>query len=162
MLLALIAPSASDANMSREVTVAKGSWHGLNWKVTASTDRGGFYCMADTVGRGAEDSRGCGSIRDRNSYGISYSAGTDRGSPILVYGPVFARARSVRISFFDRPAILRPTIVPPRGLDPGTRFFVAVLPCPATPKMFVARDGRSRIVARLAVRRPGGPDLSCR
>jgi hypothetical protein len=161
-LLALVAPSASDANMSREVTVAKGTWHGLNWKVAASTDHGGFYCIAYTIGRGAEDGRGCGSIRDRNSYGISYGAGTDRGSPVLVYGPVFASARSVRITFYDRPAILRPAIAPPRRLDPETRFFVAMLPCPATPKTFVARDGRGRIVARLAVRRAGWPDFSCR
>src|SRR5438093_3913565 len=78
-----------------------------------------------------------------------------------VEGPVIAKARSVQIKFFDRPQIRISTIAPPPTLDPGIRFFVAVLPCPATPRSFVARNAAGRIVAQLVIAHRLGPKAPC-
>jgi hypothetical protein len=66
----------------------------------------------------------------------------------FVVGPVIAKARSVRIRFFERPAIRLHTIAPPPSFVQGIRFFAAVVHCPATPRSLTARDAGGRIVAR--------------
>jgi hypothetical protein len=65
-------------------------------------------------------------------------------------GAVLARARSVGVEFFDRAPLRLGTIPAPRTLEGGARFFVAVLPCPASPKKLIARDAAGRVVARYA------------
>ena len=156
--LALLATSAVYAHTAGEATVKTGRWHGIKWKLTAGTWPDGSYCIAMTVGSGPEDGRSCGSIRKER---ISYMAHTGRPAPADVEGPVIAKARSVQIKFFDRPQIRISTIAPPPTLDPGIRFFVAVLPCPATPRSFVARNAAGRIVAQLVIAHRLGPKAPC-
>lgn len=153
--LALLAPAATPAHTASEPTVISGRWHGIKWELTANTGRDGSYCIVMTVGRD-EDARSCGSIRND---GISYLFGT--GSPALTYvvGPVIAKARSVQIKFFVRPPIRISTIAPPPTLYRGIRFFAAILPCPATPRSFVARNAAGQIVAQIIRARPGLPTL---
>jgi hypothetical protein len=62
---------------------------------------------------------------------------------------------------FDRPPIRISTIAPPRTLYRGIRFFAAMLPCPATPRSFVARNAAGRIVAQLVRARGGLPKAPC-
>jgi len=116
--LALVASAATAAHAVGEVTVKSGRWHGMKWEFKAEAADGEF-CVAMTVGRGAEDGRSCGSIRED---GISYLAHTGRPAPNYVIGPVIAKARSVQIRFLDRPALRISTIAPPPTLDRGTRF----------------------------------------
>jgi hypothetical protein len=155
--LALFAPAATYAHTAGESTVKIGRWHGIKWKLTAGTSPDGSLCVAMTVA-GRESGRSCGSIRKE---GISYLAHTGRPAPAHVVGPVIAKARSVQIKFFDRPPIRTSTIAPPATLDPGTRFFVAILPCPATPRSFEARNAAGRIVARLVIAHRLGPKAPC-
>lgn len=135
-----------------ETTVKSGRWHGSKWTFTARTGSDGSYCI-DLHVAGLGEGRSCGSIRDR---GISYMAHSGRPAPNYVLGPVTARARYVHISFFDRPPIRTSTIAPPpkSELDRGIRFFVAILPCPTTPRSFVARNAAGRVVAQLVTGRP--------
>jgi hypothetical protein len=156
--LALFAPAATYAHTVGESTVKIGRWHGIKWKLTAGTWPDGSYCVAMTVGGGSEDGRSCGSIRKE---GISYLAHTGRPAPGYVVGPVIAKARSVQISFFDRQPIRTSTIAPPPTLDPSTRFFMAILPCPATPRSFVARNAAGRVVAQLIIAHRPGPKTPC-
>jgi hypothetical protein len=157
--LALFVPAATYAHTVGESTVKIGRWYGIKWKLTAGTWPDGSYCVAMTVGDGPEDGRGCGSIRATR---ISYMALTpSRRAPTYVVGPVIAKARSVRIKFFDRPPFRTSTIAPPPTLAPGTRFFLAILPCPATPRSVVARNAAGRIVARLVIAHRLGPKTGC-
>jgi hypothetical protein len=150
--LALFAPAGADAHALSETTVKSGRWHGVEWELRAQTWSEGSYCVAMTIG-GREDGRSCGSIREDR---IAYAARSGRPAPNYVVGPVIGKARSVEIKFFDRPTIRIATIRPPRKLEPGTsmyagtRFFAAVLSCPATPRSLVARGAAGRIVARRA------------
>lgn len=144
-----------------ETTIKSGRWHGIRWEFTARTGSDGSYCIdIEVAGRGS--GRSCGSIRDPGSRRISYMAHSGRPAPNHVLGPVIARARYVHISFFDRPPIRTSTIAPPRTpeLARGIRFFVAILPCPATPRRIVARNATGRVVAHIAVQRPV-PKISC-
>jgi hypothetical protein len=83
--------------------------------------------------------------------------------PNYVVGPVIARAPSLHISFFDRPSIRTSTIAPPptSELDRRIRFFVVILPCPATPRRIVARNATGRVVAQLVTARPHGSRAPC-
>ncbi len=151
--LALVASAATAAHAVGEVTVKSGRWHGMKWEFKAEAADGEF-CVAMTVGRGAEDGRSCGSIRED---GISYLAHTGRPAPNYVIGPVIAKARSVQIRFLDRPALRISTIAPPPTLDRGTRFFAAILACPATPRSLVARNAAGRVVAQIVIPKPRFP-----
>lgn len=155
--LALFTAAGTPAHTASEPTVISGRWHGIKWELTGNTGRDGSYCIVMTVGRD-EDARSCGSI---GNEGISYLFGT--GSPALTYvvGPVIAKARFVQIKFFDRPPIRTSTIAPPRTLYRGIRFFAAILPCPATPRSFVARNAAGRIVAQIIRARRGVPKAPC-
>jgi hypothetical protein len=155
--LALFAPAATPAHTVGETTVKSGRWHGIKWELTAQAGSDGSYCVVMTVRR-TDSGRACGSIRDES---ISYLAHTGRPAPNYVVGPVIARARSVQVRFFDRPPIRTSTIAPPPTVDPGTRFFAAILPCPATPKSFVARNAARRIVGKLVIARRLGPKAPC-
>jgi hypothetical protein len=137
--------------------VKSGRWHGIKWELTANTGSDGSYCIVMTVRR-TDYGRSCGSIRNE---GISYLFHTGRPAPTYVVGPVIARARSVQIKFFDRPPIRTSTIAPPPTLYPGIRFFAVILPCPATPRSFVARNATLRIVAQLIGARRGVPKAPC-
>jgi len=140
--LVLFATAATAAHTVGETTVKSGRWQGITWRLKAQAGSDGSYCIAMIVAR-REAGRSCGSIR---SEGISYLAHTGRPAPDYVVGPVTARARFVQIEFFERPPLRIPAVRPPAALDRSTRFFVAILPCPATPKSFVAavpRDGSS-------------------
>jgi hypothetical protein len=156
-ILGLVAASATYGHTVSEPTVISGRWHGIKWELTANTGRDGSYCIVMTVGRD-EDARSCGSI---GNEGISYLFHTGRPAPTYVVGPVIAKARSVQIKFFDRPPIRISTIAPPRTLYRGIRFFAAMLPCPATPRSFVARNAAGRIVAQLVRARGGLPKAPC-
>jgi hypothetical protein len=158
-ILGLFAASAG-YGQTHYPTVKSGRWHDIAWKFTARTGSDGSYCLQMTI-RGRTDSRGCGSIRDRASRGISYLFGTGRPAPAYVVGPVIAKARFVQIKFFDRPPIRISTIAPPRTLYRGIRFFAAILPCPATPRSFVARNAARQIVAQIIRARRGVPKTSC-
>src|SRR5690242_2211890 len=142
----------SAAARKNEAIVTTGQWHGIPWRLSASASRDGSYCVALSV-KGHERARSCGTIRRER---ISYMAGTDSGIPAFIVGPVVSSARSVEISFFDRPSIRVRTIVPPSSLSPVTRFFAKLLRCPATARRLIARDQYGIIVARLAIphRRP--------
>jgi hypothetical protein len=154
--LALYA-SVAYAHTVGETAVKTGRWNGITWKFTAQTGSDGSYCIAMTV-RGREEGRSCGEL---GNDGITYFAHSGRPAPNYVLGVVIARARSVRITFFNGRSIRTSTIPPPPPLDRGTRFFAAILPCrPEMPRSFVARNAAGRIVAQL-VRRRGGPKLSC-
>jgi hypothetical protein len=126
--LALVAPAATAAHAVGEITVKSGRWHGIKWEFKAQA-ADGEYCVAMTIGRGAEDGRGCGPM---DEHGISYLAHTGRPAPNYVVGPVIAKARSVQIKFFDRPPLRISTIAPPRTLDRGTRFLRRY--CPVQPR----------------------------
>jgi hypothetical protein len=155
--LALLVASTTYAHTAGDPTVKIGRWHGITWKLTAQDGPDGSYCVAmRTPNR--TNSRSCGSIRE---HGISYLAHTGRPAPTYVVGPVIARARSIQIKFFDRPPVRTSTIAPPPTLDPGTRFFVAILSCPATPRSFVARNAAGRIVAQLVIPHRLGPKAPC-
>ncbi len=150
--LALVASAATAAHAVGEVTVKSGRWHGMKWEFKAEAADGEF-CVAMTVGRGAEDGRSCSSIREE---GISYLAHTGRPAPNYVIGPVIAKA-SVQIRFLDRTALRISTIAPPPTLDRGTRFFAAILACPATPRSLVARNAAGRVVAQIVIPNPRFP-----
>jgi hypothetical protein len=153
--VALVAVSAASALTVSTTTVKSGRWHGITWEFTTEGSfGGGSYCVAMAI-RGREAGRGCGATPKK---GITYIAHTGRPAPDYVIGPVVAAARSVQITFFDRPPIRAPTI---RTRDRSTRYFAVVVTCPATPKSFVARNGAGRIVARFALRHRIGPRASC-
>jgi hypothetical protein len=155
--VALLATSA-DARPLGEVTITAGRSHGVSWTLRAGGFPDGSYCVAVTVA-GSEAGRSCGNIRD---HGIQYMALAPRASTEFVVGPVLARARSVRIRFFERPSIRLRTIAPPPSFVQGIRFFAAVVPCPATPRSLTARDAGGRIVARTVPRsRRPPPVLAC-
>lgn len=146
-IVALLTVSAASALNISTTTVKTGRWDGIRWKFTTEGSfADGFICVAMAI-RGHEATRGCGAT---GKQGITYVAHTGRPVPDYVIGPVVAAARSVRITFFDRPAIRTPTI---RTRDRSTRYFAVVLACPATPKSFVARNAAGRIVARLVLKR---------
>jgi hypothetical protein len=140
-------------------TVESGRWHGLKWTFTARTGSDGHYCI-DLHLESLGESRSCGSIRDR---GISYMVHSGRPGPNYVVGPVVATARAVHIRFFDRPPLRTLTIAPPSTseLDRRIRFFVTILPCPATPRRLVARNAAGRVVAQLMTRPLHRPRLPC-
>jgi hypothetical protein len=153
--LSILVTSAAAAPI--ETTVTAGNWHGTTWTLRASASRDGSYCMALTV-EAHERAGSCGSIRRK---GISYMAGSTPRIPAYVVGPVVSSARSVEISFYNRPRIRLRTIVGPRSLSPGTRFFAKVLRCPAKPRRFVARNQYGIVVARIVSPRRLGPTPSC-
>ena len=95
-----------------------------------------------------ENGRACGNVREQG--GIGYIAAVSRPFPDYVIGPVVTAARSIRIEFFDRAPRRLSTIPAPRALQGGMRFFMAIVPCPSTPRSFVARDRGGRVVARFA------------
>jgi hypothetical protein len=110
--------------------------------------RDGAYCVAIVI-NGHENARGCGNVRQQG--GIGYAAGgtaNDSRLPNYVMGAVVARARTVRVEFFDRAPLRLRTIPAPRTLEGGVRFFVAVLSCPASAKKLIAPDAAGRVVAR--------------
>jgi hypothetical protein len=156
--LALLATSAVNAHTDREMTVKTGRWHGIKWEFRAQSWQDGSYCVAMTVS-GRENGRSCGNVRAEG--GISYLAAIGRPVPDYVIGPVNSRARSVQITFFDRAPIRIPTIAAPPPLDPGTRFFVAISACPATPRRLVGRNASGRIVAQRVVPHRLGPKPAC-
>jgi hypothetical protein len=158
----LVSSSATPGQgVGYETTVKSGHWHGVTWKFTARTGSDGSYCL-DMEISGRMDGRSCGSIRDPGSRGISYQARSGRPAPNYVIGPVIGTARSVQISFFDRPPIRLSTIMPPPARVHGFRFFVSMLQCPATPRSFVALNATGGVVARLVVpRRVGPPKIRC-
>ena len=98
---------------------------------------------------GRENSRACGNVRQQGGIGYSAGrAGSDRRLPNYVMGAVLTRARSVRVELFDRTSVRLGTIPPPRTLEGGVRFFVAIVPCPAIVKRLIARDATGRVVGR--------------
>jgi hypothetical protein len=156
LTLTFLVTSAA-AGTPTEATVATGKWGGANWRLKASASRDGSYCVAMTVSS-REVARSCGTIRKQR---ISYMEGTDPKIPAFVVGPVISSARSVEVSFYDHSPIRVRTLVPPRSVDKGTRFFATVLPCPASPRRFVARNQFGIFVARLVVPRRLHPKPHC-
>jgi hypothetical protein len=150
-ILALLLPVAATGSAA-EAKIKSGRWHGVNWEFRGGAWRDGSYCVAMVI-NGHENARGCGNVLHQG--GIGYGAGgnaSDSRLPNYVMGAVLARARTVRVEFFDRAPLRLGTIPAPRTLEGGERFFVAILPCPATVKNLVARDAVGRVVARHAWR----------
>ena len=145
---ALVATPAL-AGSAIEASVKTGRWHGMEWELRAGAWRDGSYCVAMLI-RDRDDGRACGNIREQG--GIGYIAAVSRPFPDYVIGPVVMVARSVRIDFFDRPPLRLSTIPAPRVLPGGMRFFMTLVRCPSTPRGFIARDARGRVVAQLVVR----------
>jgi hypothetical protein len=146
-ILGLLLPIAASGS-AVEAHIKSGRWHAVSWELRGGAWRDGSYCTAMLI-NGRENSRGCGDIRQQG--GIGYSAGTAASgtrSPNYVMGAVLARARSLRVEFFDRAPVRIGTIPAPRTLEGGVRFFVVVLPCPAKPRTLIARDAKGRVVAR--------------
>jgi hypothetical protein len=144
---ALVVPLAGAGTVA-EAHIKAGYWHGVKWELRGGAWHDGSYCVAMLV-RDRENARGCGNVRQQG--GIGYSAGgtaSNRHLPSFVMGAVVAKARSVRVEFFDRPPLRLGTIPAPRTLEGGERFFVAVLACPATPKKLVASNASGQVVAR--------------
>jgi hypothetical protein len=146
------------AGAAVEATVKTGRWHGVKWEFRAGAWRDGSYCVAMLI-RDRENGRACGNVRGQG--GIGYIAAVSRPLPDYVIGPVVTTARSVRIEFFDRAPLRLSTIRAPRTLQGGMRFFMAIASCPSTPRSFVARDGRGRVVARFVVRHRAVPMSVC-
>jgi hypothetical protein len=145
LALATAAPAGTPA----EARIGTGAWHGIKWELRGGAWHDGSYCTAMLLG-GKEVGRGCGQVTKHDPIG--YSAGGDsRREPDYVTGAVLTNARSVHVDFFDRAPITVPAIRAPRSLQGGVRFFLKLLPCPATPKRLVARDVRGAIVARFLV-----------
>jgi hypothetical protein len=156
---ALLAPVAAAGTVA-EAHIKSGNWHGVKWEFRGGAWRDGSYCVAMVV-RGREAGRACGNVRKQRGIGYAAGvAGNGRSSPHYVMGALVNQARSVKVGFSDRMPLRLGTIPAPRTLEGGVRFFVAVLPCTAQPKTFVARNAMGHIVARL-VRRDGGPKWSC-
>jgi hypothetical protein len=156
---ALLAPVAAAGTVA-EAHIESGRWHGARWELRGGAWSDGSFCVAMLI-RGRENSRGCGNLRRQGGIGyVGGAAGSDRRDPSYVMGAVVTRARSIQVEFFDRKPLRLDTIPAPRTLAGGLRFFVAVVPCPATPKMLVARDAAGRVVAHSA-RRDRGPKLPC-
>jgi hypothetical protein len=152
--------SLAAAGTVAEAHIKSGRWHGVKWELRGGAWRDGSYCVAMLV-RDRENARGCGNLRQQGGIGWSAgAAGSNRHFPSFVMGAVLARARSVRVEFFDRAPLRLGTIPAPRTLEGGLRFFVAALSCPAGVRRLVARDAAGRIVARNAWQgRP--PKSSC-
>jgi hypothetical protein len=152
--------AAAPAQIDSEATVKSGRWRGIPWQFKAQTGSDDSYCIVLDV-RNREQGRSCGEL---DSRGITYMAAGGRPAPNYVLGLVVAKARSVKITFFDGRTTRLPTITRRhRAFDRSMRFFVAVFRCrTAFPRSFVARDAAGRIVARMTTPRPRGrPKLSC-
>jgi hypothetical protein len=144
--------SSAFAGTVVEAHIKSGRWQGVKWEFRGGAWRDGSYCTAMFF-NDRENSRGCGNVRQQGGIGWGAGgAGISGRLPNYVMGAVVTRARSVRIEFFDRAPMRLGTILAPRALPGGVRFFVAVLPCPATPKKLVARDVAGHVVARNAWR----------
>jgi hypothetical protein len=144
----LLLATHAAAGTPAEARIRSGTWHGIKWELRGGAWRDGSYCTATLV-RDKEVGRACGKVTKHDSIG--YSAAVGRPEPDYVTGAVLTNARSVHIEFFDRAAITVPTIRAPRVLQGGVRFFMKLLPCPATPRKLVARDANGAIVARFVV-----------
>jgi hypothetical protein len=152
--------SGAFAGTAVEAHIKSGRWRGVEWELRGGAWRDGSYCTAILINE-REQSRGCGNVREQRGIGWGTGGSSDR-LPNYVMGAVVTRARSVYIEFFDRAPMRLRTIRAPRALEGGVRFFVAVLPCPATPKKLVARDAPGVVVARDASRHAPPPKLlSC-
>jgi hypothetical protein len=159
-ILALLLPVAATGSAA-EAKIKSGTWHGVNWEFRGGAWRDGSYCVAMLI-RGRENARGCGNVREQRGIGYTAgAAGSGRRLPNYVMGAVVTRARSVRVEFFDRAPLRLGTIPAPRTLEGGVRFFVAVLPCPATPKKLAARDARGRVVGSYAWQHAPPKLLTC-
>ena len=141
-----------------EARVKAGHWRGIPWEFRAGAWRDGTYCVAMLISR-REDARGCGNVRREG--GVSYVASRGDPEPAYVMGPVVRAARFVRVTFFDRPPLRLSTLPAPRSLQSGMRFFVALLPCPATPRTLVAQNAAGRTLARSGVVHRLGPRVHC-
>jgi hypothetical protein len=139
----LLLPMAASGSAA-EAHIKSGRWRGVKWEFRGGAWRDGSYCTGMLI-RDRENSRACGNVRQQGGIGYSAGgAGYGRHPPIYVMGAVVTRARSVHVDFFDRPPLRLGTVPAPRTLEGGVRFFVAVLPCPATPKEARrARRGRA-------------------
>jgi hypothetical protein len=152
---------AGAAGSAVEAHIKSGRWHGVKWEFRGGAWRDGSYCTAMLI-RNRENSRACGNVRQQGGIGYSAGvAGNDRHLPIYVMGAVVTRARSVHVEFFDRSPLQLGTIPAPRTLEGGVRFFLAVVPCPATPKNLVARDAAGRVVGSYAWQHAPPKPLSC-
>jgi hypothetical protein len=159
-ILGLLLPVAATGS-AVEAHIKSGRWHGVQWEFRGGAWRDGSYCTAMLI-RDREIGRACGNVRQQG--GIGYSAGVaggERHLPIYVMGVVVTRARWVHVEFFDRAPLRVGTIPAPRTLEGGVRFFVAVLPCPATPKKLIARDAAGRVVGSFAWQHAPPKPLSC-
>ena len=153
--------SSAFADTAVEAHIKSGRWRGVEWEFRGGAWRDGSYCTAMLI-NDRENSRGCGNVRQQGGIGWGAgSAGSGGRLPNYVMGAVVTRARSVQIEFFDMAPLRLSTIPAPRALQGGVRFFVAVLPCPAMPKKFVARDAAGRVVARYAWRHAPPKLLTC-
>jgi len=144
LALATAAPAGTPA----EARIGTGAWHSIKWELRGGAWQDGSYCTAMLLG-GKEVGRACGKVTKRD--GIGYSSAVGRPEPDYVTGAVLTNARSVHVDFFDRAPITVPTIRAPRSLQGGVRFFLKLVPCPATPRKLVARDASGAIVARFVV-----------
>jgi hypothetical protein len=154
-IVALLAVSAASALNISTTTAKSGRWNAIRWEFTTEGSFAeGFSCVAMAI-RGREASRSCGPTP---KAGITHLAHWGRPAPDYVIGQVVAAARSVRITYFDRPAIRTPTI---QTRDRSTRYFAVVVACPATPKSFVARNGAGRIVAQFVLKHRLPPRATC-
>jgi len=153
--------SSAFAGTAVEAHIKSGRWRGVEWEFRGGAWRDGSYCTAMWI-NDRENSRGCGNVREQGGIGWGAGgAGSSDRLPNYVMGAVVTRAHSVHIEFFDRAPMRLGTIPAPRALQGGVRFFVAVLPCPATPKKLVARDVAGHVVASYAWRQAAPKLLTC-
>lgn len=172
--------------ISPVVVVAKGTWDGVSWTLTAYGSATDGICTAFTpqasgttsgrvraitAGMGCAPISGVPATPDTKPsppLAITYLMGEGNASfPGFVVGPVIASARTVEIALSNHASIRVPTISAPSALHAHVRFFVARLPAglrwshlgSSTPvTSLVGLDAHGRIVARLAI--PGGANNS--
>lgn len=140
-------------------TIASGMFGRIAWRLSATDAADGSFCV--TVKLSLHSSGGataCGSIYGPRAHGITYLAHTGGPEPDYIVGPVVATARTVEITLSNGATLRTKTIAPPKGMTTKIAFYVAQLPCPATPTRLEGVDRLGHIRASLpfaAGRMPG-------
>jgi hypothetical protein len=140
------------------------SWHGTNWTLSAyrSATDGVCFAMtpgptvnAETVGAGMNCSA-VGSVRsttDPTPPPLAYLASSGRGQHWIVGAAV--PSASIRVELADGRLLHAVPFTAPPGLRARIDFFMALVPCDATPRAITALDARGRTLGRITI-----PDLS--
>ena len=139
------------------------TWHGTNWTLSAYRSATDGVCFAMTpgaapsleaVGSGMNCSA-VGSVRsekDETPPPLTYLASSGRGQHWIVGAAV--PSASIRVELADGRLLHAVPFTAPPELRARIDFFMALVPCDATPRAITALDARRRALGRIAI-----PDL---